>query len=286
MRPGEQTLPDEAMVRLGQRVMVDIHHHLLPGLDDGPSELETSVAMSRAAANDGITHVVCTPHSSGQYVFDPAAISERLSTLRDAIAKESIPITLGTGCDFHLSFDNVQDARANPRKYTINATEYLLIELADSGIPPAIRNTFYDLRLAGMTLILTHPERNPSLQRTPSLLADWVREGMLIQITANSVLGHMGRKAEHMSKELLRKRWVNFIATDAHNLTSRAPRLRAAYDLVAQQYGEKYAHILCMENPMAVFRGDRLPPQFEPLHLYQEMVEIKVPWWKRLLGED
>lgn len=265
--------------------MVDLHHHLLPDLDDGPKDLETSVQMALTAAEDGITHIVCTPHASARYSFDPEVIAERLGTLRKALAAASVSITLGTGCDFHLSYENIKDALANPRKYTINATEYLLVELPDYGVPPSLGESYDDLRLAGMTPILTHPERNPTLQRDSSLLKEWIHGGMLVQITANSILGKMGKSAEKMSKQLLDNRWVHFVSTDAHNLGSRAPRMSAARDWVTKRCGEEYARLLCQDNPQAVFHGLPMPPQDEPLNLYDDMKSQR-SWWKKLFGTN
>jgi len=262
--------------------MVDLHHHLLAGLDDGPPDLETSIAMARMAAADGITHVVCTPHASSRYAFSPALIEEKLSTLRLALAAESIPLTLATGCDFHLSYDNIKDAIAHPRKYSINATDYLLIELPDHGLSTSLEEIFYQLRLAGLRLILTHPERNPTLQRDHGRLAAWLREGMLVQITTSSVLGKMGEIARKMSHTLLAHRWVHFLATDAHNLTSRPPRMAEARDLVAARYGSAYATRLCVENPTSVLSGQPLPEQDEPI--YDDAEDANAPWWKKLFS--
>ena len=115
--------------------MIDIHHHLLFGLDDGSRDIETSLAMVEMAADDGITHIVCTPHANFQYQFDPAANQERLDQLRARIGDR---VTLGLGCDFHLSFENIDDALKNPTKYTINQKKYLLVEFADLAIPQQI----------------------------------------------------------------------------------------------------------------------------------------------------
>jgi protein-tyrosine phosphatase len=260
--------------------MVDLHHHLLPGLDDGAPDLETSLGMARMAAADGITHIVCTPHASSRYVFSPAAIEEKLSALRTALNSESIPLTLATGCDFHLGYDNIKDAIAHPHKYSLNATDYLLIELPDHGLSASLEEIFYQLRLAGLRLILTHPERNPTLQRDHARLAAWMREGMLVQITTSSVLGKMGEAARKMSHTLLANRWVHFLATDAHNLTTRPPRMAEARDLVAKHYGESYANRLCTENPAAVFNGLPLSEQDEPR--YDDAEDASAPWWKRL----
>ena len=241
--------------------MVDLHHHLLPGLDDGAPDLATSLKMARMAADDGITHVVCTPHASGRYHFDPQRNQELLAELRQVVSDGGIRLILGSGCDFHLSYDNVRDALENPRRYTINGGEYLLIELPDYGLPPTLEETFYSLRLGGMTPILTHPERNPSLQQDVSRLKSWIRDGMLTQVTAASVTGLMGRKAQKLAERLLADRWVHFIATDAHNIGSRPPQMRAACDAIAGRYGEQYAQRLCTENPQAVFDNRHLPPQ-------------------------
>lgn len=265
--------------------MVDVHNHLLPGLDDGSPDLDTSVRMAEIAVADGITHMVCTPHASNNFNFSPERIRERLDALRAALAARNLPLALSTGCDFHLSYDNLQEALAQPRKFTLNGTEYLLIELPDHGIPPTLKETFYELRIDGMVPILTHPERNVTLQRTPALLADWLRDGMLIQVTANSVTGGMGKRAQAAALDLLRKRWVHFLATDAHNTTTRPPVLSEAHALVTRKFGRDYADLLCTANPTAVIEGKPLPEQPEPLELYDDDdMPLALPWWKRLFG--
>src|ERR1700679_2203459 len=260
--------------------MVDLHHHLLPGLDDGSPNLETSVAMARVAASDGITHVVATPHANNVYSFDPDRIARRIEALRSALAAEAIPLKISSGCDFHLSYDNMQDAVANPKKYTLNGGDYLLVELPDYGLSPHLDEAFYELGLAGMRPILTHPERNPTLQRDPKRLADWMRIGLLTQITTSSVVGQMGKQAERMAHRMLADRWVHFLATDAHNTKSRPPRMRAAHDLVAKKDGAASAARLCASNPMAVYEGRALPPQDEPLNLYKDDPKLTRRWWQ------
>lgn len=250
--------------------MVDIHHHLLPGLDDGSDTIETSVAMAKLAAADGITHIVCTPHANGQYRFDPVVNREKTTELRTRLADENIPITLGSGCDFHLSFDNVTGAKRDPSRYSINGLGYLLVEPPDYGIPPGLTETFYELELAGLTPILTHPERNPTLQAEPERMRPWLRGGLLVQVTADSLTGHKGRRAERMAHMLLQKRWVHFLATDAHNTTSRPPHMREAHDLVANRYGASYAHALCVTNPLAAFLGKQFTVEEEPQDIYDD----------------
>ncbi|NYF89990.1 CpsB/CapC family capsule biosynthesis tyrosine phosphatase [Tunturiibacter empetritectus] len=263
--------------------MIDIHHHLLWGMDDGASTLEASVAMAKMAAADGITHIVCSPHSNGQYSYDPPIINAKIIELQERLDRDSIGIKLGRGCDFHMSYENIQEAKVDPTKFSINGLGYLLVEVPDYGLPRGLTEIFYQLQLAGLTPILTHPERNPTLQADQDRIAEWLQRGVLVQVTAGSVLGRMGKHAERMAHELLENRWVHFLATDAHNTTSRAPKMREALELVAAKYGPDYAHLLCVSNPLAVFMGKPMPPQVEPLNLYEDLQEKS--WWRRLLGQ-
>lgn len=245
--------------------MIDIHHHLLPGLDDGARDLDTALAMAEMAIADGITHVVCTPHANHHYFFDPERNAALFAELQDAIVKRfGDVLTLGLGCDFHLMFDNIEDAQRQPTRYTINGHNYLLVEFPDSAIAPNTAQTFYQLSLSGMIPIVTHPERNPILSRQPERMFEWLQAGALIQVTANSLTGRFGQGAEQSARWLLDHQWVHFLATDAHNTQSRPPRLRLAYDFVAEHYDAATAERLCVKNPRAAFYGEPLKTQPEP----------------------
>ena len=245
--------------------MIDIHHHLLPGLDDGARTLDVSLAMAEIAIADGITHIACTPHSSHRYFFDPEHNATLFAELQDAVTTRfGDAITLGLGCDFHLMFDNIEDAQRHPTRYTINGHNYLLVEFPDSAISPNTPQTFYQLSLSGMTPIITHPERNPILARQPERMAEWLKAGALIQVTASSLTGRFGPQAERSAHWLLDHRWVHFLATDAHDVESRPPRLRPAFDWVAEKYDPATAERLCIANPRAAFYGEALGPQPEP----------------------
>jgi protein-tyrosine phosphatase len=188
------------------------------------------------------------------------------------------------GCDFHLSYENIEDAVNHPAKFSINGGPYLLIEFPDFGIPQRITEAMYELRLAGMTLIITHPERNPTLRSKPEKIAEWLRAGHLVQITAGSLTGRFGGSAQKFSEELLAKRWVHFLATDAHNIESRPPKMREAYDHVAKLHGEEYARQLCVVNPKAAFDGTEFPEQLPSDDLYEEG-EPKRGIFTRLFGK-
>jgi protein-tyrosine phosphatase len=256
--------------------MIDIHHHLLFGLDDGSKDIETSVAMAEMAAADGITHIVCTPHANAHYRFDPEVNRRKLAELE---ARVNGKITLGLGCDFHLSFENIDDALKNPTKYTINQKNYLLVEFADLSIPQQMTQVFHEFLVSGIQPIITHPERNLTIQKTPARLDEWIAGGCVAQVTAASLTGRFGKAAMEFAHRLLRQNKVHFLATDAHNLQSRPPQMKEAYDLVANRYGAETAERLCVTNPGAAFRGEDFPPQPEVL----SAEDSRKGFWSRLL---
>jgi protein-tyrosine phosphatase len=235
--------------------LVDIHSHVLYGLDDGARTFEESLAMIRLAAQHGTTALVATPHSDLNYHFDPELIAQRLAELAQAADGA---LELLSGCDFHLSYDNIQDALENPRKYTINHKNYLLVEFSDMLI---FRNTpeiFAHLSGAGMTPVVTHPERNALLRQRIDQLEAWVAGGATVQVTAMSLTGGFGRQAQDFSRQLLDRGLVHFIASDGHDLERRPPRMDRARAWLTEHYGESVAEILCVTNPGAAVLGERL----------------------------
>ncbi len=241
--------------------MVDIHCHILPGMDDGAETMEQSVEMAEMAIEDGITHVVGTPHANAEYRFDPALIRQRRDELQQRIGNR---LTLATGCDFHLNFENLQDLRTNPSKYTINQKNYLLVEFADFSIPPGTDETLHQLLLLGISPIITHPERNRLIRSKPEMLRQWLRQGCYVQITAQSLLGGFGESTQRQAEEWLEQDMVHFFASDAHNTTKRPLRLRKAFEATAEKRGEEVAQALFFDNPLAAFEGRPLPYEPEP----------------------
>jgi len=262
--------------------MIDIHHHLLWGLDDGSDSLETTLAMARFAVDQGITHVVATSHASTHWSFQPDAVAAKAAELRALLAAERVPLTLGTGCDFHISYDNLTDLHITPRKYTVNHGDYLLIELPDYALPINLPETLYELQLLGLTPILTHPERNPTLQADPNRMVEWLRSGLLVQVTSASIMGRFGKSAQKLTQTLLKDEWVHFVATDAHNVTSRPPVMREAFEFVERKHGKDAANRLFVENPLAVFENRPLPQQPQPRHVF-DAYEDNRSWLQKML---
>jgi protein-tyrosine phosphatase len=242
--------------------MIDIHCHPLPEIDDGAKSFEIALAMCQMAANDGITHLVATPHCNYRYRFDAQANRARLKELQAAVGGSP---KLLLGCDFHLSYDNLRRLAENGSDFSINNTHYLLVEFADHFIPDQMDNVFYEIEVAGFTPILTHPERNPVIQRKPELLYHWAMRGCLVQITAMSYVGRFGLKAQTLSEEWLERNLVHFFASDAHDLERRPPVLSSCYKKVATTRGRDIAELLLEANPAAVINGAPLPASAPPL---------------------
>jgi protein-tyrosine phosphatase len=242
--------------------MVDLHCHILPGLDDGPATIEESIAMAESAIADGITHVVATPHSSNEYYFDFA----RVHRLRDELqARIGSRLKLATGCDFHLSPENMKSLREDAPSYCINQQDYLLVEFNEISIPPAVDQTLHEIQLAGLRLIITHPERNSILRAHPERLKKWVQQGCFAQVTGGSLTGTFGPTAQNDALRWIGEGLIHFVASDAHNTRSRPLRLQPAYDVVVDRFGAEKAHALFLENPLAAFEGRELPhvPEIE-----------------------
>ena len=261
--------------------MIDLHHHLLFGIDDGARDLETSVRMVQMAVADGVTHIVATPHANETFPYDRVRNADLLRHIREALPSGTADnIHLGLGSDFHLSFENLEDIRTHGPLYAINDGPYLLVELPDTAIPARIDELFYTMRVHNLVPILTHPERNSTLQRSRGRLRDWLKAELLVQVTAGSITGTFGKLAEKIAWELLEHQWVHFVSSDAHNTGRRSPILSEAYALVAKKIDEPTAQRLFVTNPLAVFEGRNLPLQPEPLHLYHEK---KLSWYDRLV---
>ncbi|HKW89172.1 MAG TPA: CpsB/CapC family capsule biosynthesis tyrosine phosphatase [Candidatus Acidoferrales bacterium] len=244
--------------------MVDIHCHLLPGLDDGCPSLETSLEMAKSAIAEGITHVIATPHANSQFEFIPNLVQLRRDEIQERLGER---LQIATGCDFHLSYENLEALRKVPSRFTLNQKSYLLVEFDDFSIPQVLDQALHDLQLQGLCPIITHPERNPLIRAQFERLWSWMRLGCFVQVTAQSLLGGFGEKAQQAAEALLDAGAIHFVASDAHNTTTRPLRLKDAYNFVAARKGEDIARALFQENPLAVFEGRPLPCVTPPAEL-------------------
>jgi len=236
--------------------VIDIHSHILPEVDDGPKSWETAEAMCRMAAQDGITHMVATPHSNDRYFYSRDYLAGLLQVLQQRIGHAP---QLSLGCDFHLSYDNMTSALENPQTYCIGNSHYMLVEFSNFSIPPQVDEWFTQIHDRGITPIITHPERNPIVQQNPQRVRDWVDLGCAVQVTASVFTGSWGARARQIADELLKDKLVHFLASDAHDVQRRPPILSAARKVIAKGYSDELAAALVEGNPGAVVADGPLP---------------------------
>ena len=236
--------------------MVDIHSHILAEVDDGPKSWDVSAAMCRAAAADGITHMVATPHANDRYHYDREYLKGLVQHLQGMVG-DSLKLLLG--CDFHLSYDNIQDALANPSRYAIEGTRYLLVEFSNYGIPQHATDALLKLGDCGLTAIITHPERNPILREDLGRVVEWAEQGCVVQVTGSALSGFWGERSRRAALWLLEHQAVHVLATDAHDTEKRVPILSRARDTAADIFGEEVAEALVEANPRAIIENQALP---------------------------
>jgi protein-tyrosine phosphatase len=236
--------------------VVDIHSHILPEVDDGPKSWDVCVAMCRAAAADGITHMVASPHANDRYHYDREYMQGLVAHLQELVG-DTPKITLG--CDFHLSYENLQDAFANPSRYVIGKTHYLLVEFSNYGVPQNTTDSFHKLGDRGITVVITHPERNPILRENLQRVVEWAEQGCIIQMTGSALTGFWGESTRRAAEWLLESQAVHVLATDAHDLEKRVPILSTSRDAAAQIVGDEVAEALVTDNPSAVVNDQPLP---------------------------
>jgi protein-tyrosine phosphatase len=267
--------------------LIDLHSHLLPGIDDGSKDLAMSLAMARMAAADGISTIACTPHIlPGVYNNSGPAIRKAVARLADSFAEAGIPISAVTGADVHIAPDldlQLRDGRA----LTLNDSRYFLLEPPHHVLPPRLEDLTFTVQAAGYVPILTHPERLSWLERHYDLIGRLVSSSVLMQITAGSVMGRFGRRPRYWAERMLDEGLCHLLATDAHNTAQRAPRMADARDVVAQRLGDDEAINLVLRRPQGILNNldpAELPPLPQDKAWQQEGSGAEVPTlWGNIL---
>jgi protein-tyrosine phosphatase len=236
--------------------LIDIHSHILAAVDDGPKSWDVSEEMCRMAVADGVEHMVAAPHANERYHYDREYLMGVIDYLRQRVGPV---LRLSLGCDFHLSFENLQAVLAKPENYTIEGTRYLLVELSNFSVPMQIDDCFSKLGEKGITPVITHPERNPILQRSPQRVLQWVELGCAVQVTGSALTGFWGEGVWRSAKWLLERDAVHILASDAHDTKRRVPGLSAAREAAEELCGADVARALVDDNPRAVVSGQALP---------------------------
>jgi len=250
--------------------MIDLHSHLLHGLDDGAKTLEESIEMCRLAFQDGIRTIVATPHTlTGVYSNDRLTILAKVQELNAFLIRSELftpnsEITILPGSDVHFSEGLLKDLEEGRLTTVGDGGRFLFVEFPFNGIPFRAESVLFQLLGRGTTPIITHPERNIEIASRPYRYYEMLRMGCLGQITAMSLTGEFGHKIKQVAESLLRLRLIHFIATDAHSVNGRPPILSKAVRSAAKIIGADEAIKMVTEYPHAILNGEK-PNVPEPL---------------------
>lgn len=238
--------------------MIDLHAHVLPGVDDGPETWTEAMEIVAMAADDGIRHIVSTSHMwpEGPYANKRAELLRLTAELQERVRAASLPVTIHPGAEVYLSPDTARGLEGGQVLTYGDAGRYVLIELPAAEVPRWAEQVLFDIQLRGITPIIAHPERNREIMRQPERLAAWVERGILAQITASSLYVKPFAKT---AKYLIRHGMAHFIATDTHGVKRRPPVLSRCRQKLEELVGAEGARRLLLENPKHVIEGKPLP---------------------------
>ncbi len=249
--------------------MIDLHCHLLPGIDDGAEDDATALEMARIAHADGIGCIACTPHIyPGVYENDSGVILSARKRLQALLQERGIDLQLAYGADTHLVPEMLDGLRSG-RIPTLNGTRYFLLEPPHHVAPPHFKDLVFNVMAAGYTPLITHPERLTWTDEHYEDFADLAEAGAWIQVTAGALTGRFGRGARYLSEQMLDDGIVHVIATDAHNLGVRRPLLAEGRDAAAHWVGEHEADCMVSERPAAVLNNVE-PVQVAPALAFRD----------------
>jgi protein-tyrosine phosphatase len=235
---------------------IDLHTHILPAMDDGASDLDEALEMARIAQNGGIAWVVATPHNMDWPAGDHRPIvDEAVQALNQAIRRAGLRVTVLPGVEAYVVPDMTQQVKTG-RAFPLGSGNYVLLELPASAYPLYTDQAIFELQVMGLSVILAHPERNAQIMETPERLIPLIERGVLVQVTAASILGEFGRDVQRTTQALLRGRLAHVIASDAHGGRFRRPELAAAVEAAGALVGPEAALAMVTTVPQAILTGD------------------------------
>lgn len=241
--------------------MIDIHSHILSGIDDGARSLEDSLAMAELAVAEGITHILATPHhKNGKFENYKKDILTSVRDLQSELDANGIPLTVFPGQEVRLHGDLLKGIEQGEILCVDETNRYLLIEFPALSIPQYAESLFFQLQQQGIVPVIVHPERNQEIIGNPDLLLNFVEKGALAQVTASSYVGVFGKEIATLSSQLIRADLVHILASDAHNTRGRSFHMREAFDKLEKEFGkEKKSYFL--ENAKNIINGDLFIPE-------------------------
>ncbi|WP_134703819.1 tyrosine-protein phosphatase [Ammoniphilus sp. YIM 78166] len=226
--------------------MIDIHSHILFGLDDGAQTPEDTLSMARQAVSDGIRTIVATPHhKDGTYTNPPERILARCQEVQALVKEQGIDLTILPSMELRVNGSEVEDLKQELILTYNQGQRYILLELPRDHVPRYMESLVFNLQMQGIIPIIPHPERNKEISENINLLYRLVKQGAMAQLTAASVVGKFGKKIQRLSQDMIKHHMVHFIASDAHNTGSRGVILSEAYNELSKRFGADYVDLYC-----------------------------------------
>ncbi|HLS08318.1 tyrosine-protein phosphatase [Lentibacillus sp.] len=237
--------------------MIDIHCHILPGIDDGAQTMTDSLAMAQAAAQQGIHTIVATPHHRNEKYHNlKSDIISYTHDLNERLKEEDIPVTILPGQETRINGDMIDDID-NDELASLNHTKYLFVEFPSNHVPRYAKQMLFDIQVAGYVPVIVHPERNSAIIQHPSILHEFVQKGALTQVTAASLAGKFSKNIQKFSHQLVEANLTHFLASDAHNTTTRSFVMDEAFQELSEQHGNEMTYLF-MENAQLLIDGQNV----------------------------
>ncbi|WP_338449646.1 CpsB/CapC family capsule biosynthesis tyrosine phosphatase [Niallia oryzisoli] len=253
--------------------MIDIHCHILPGVDDGAKDMDESMDMAKEAVREGIHTIIATPHHKNrQWDNEKTFILKRVAELNQHLSNEGIPLTILPGQETRIYGEILEDYLSGGKILPLGETSYLFIEFPSGHVPRYAETLLYEIQTEGLIPIIVHPERNQEIIENPDLLYKFVKSGTLTQVTAGSLCGYFGKKIKKFSHQLIEANLTHFIASDAHNVHNRTFKMAETMDMVEKSYGVDMVYLF-RENAELLVQGK---------NVYREIPERVVR--KKFLG--
>lgn len=252
--------------------MIDIHSHILPSLDDGAQDWRDALDLATAAAAEGITTIVATPHhANGVYTNTASVVRAAVDALNDRLVSEGIPLVVRPGQEIRVH-DDLLEAWSRGELLTLAESRYLLIELPSSRIPRGMPDLLHELRLMNVSPIIAHPERNAEIAAHPERLAELVAAGAYGQVTTHSLLGGFGRKIEQIAWGLCRRRLIHLVSSDAHHVAKRGFLLRDSYNKINRILGGNFELFFKKNAEAVLYNGE--------MEVHPPIAQIESIWMK------
>jgi protein-tyrosine phosphatase len=234
--------------------MIDLHCHILPNVDDGPKDLAESVEMAKQAVQQGIKTIIATPHHRNEkYENHGQTIFRQVEEFNRVLKSENLDLTVLPGQETRI-FGEMVEGLESGEILPLNQGKYVFVELPSGHVPRYTGQLLFDIQLKGFIPVIVHPERNQEIIENPEVLYQLVKKGALTQVTASSVSGHFGKTIKKFSLQLIEANLTHFVASDAHNTSSRGFKMVEAYDVVAKNFGIEAVYMF-RENAELVVQG-------------------------------